>query len=704
MATRRSQEEEHYWANGVRVELHPSTDFIAVKTGNDAASAASTAMGTSPSDGMAIPDRNLVLVPVGAGVGATGAEGARARAANGTAGTTAVYESADAQGVYLIPVGEVIVKFREGTSESAIKRHLSDQGATVMKTDYPEPGAFLVTVSADDGGLSAANALHDDATVEYAEPNFVQVTSRPGPATSVSVLDAPAELNLPRYEVDDRSSASSLAGVMAPDPSLGSQWGLTKIRAIDAWAISAGDPNVSIAVIDEGVDIAHEDLSLKLPGYDAYQGDNNPQPTGNDAHGTACAGIVSAIRNNGRGGAGVAPNCRVLPIRIAKGIGGGFWDTDSAKVADGIRTAVNRGADVLSNSYSVSPSSAVTNAFTYAATSGRGGKGCAMAAATGNQDIAGVIYPASLSPTVRGMMAVGASNEWDQRKSKTSLDGENWWGSNHGPEVDIVAPGVHIFTTDIMGGAGYAGGNYVPGFNGTSSATPHVAGVMGLVLSVDRDLRGWEVEDILKLTATDLGVAGRDNFTGYGRVDARRALEAASRLWYVITPTVEFIGGRAFMRVNARLYNSGINTVRLDSFTLTSHSPDWSTEIDRFEYRPNPGNVMLPRAGQDVRLNRLLLTANGTTASWSYRWAANWTYTFWRPGAPGFPLSSSIDSLDAAMSGPATTVNGSAKDRGDSTASATPVPTDDLSMPSPGAGMDVPVTLQSGQSITITIR
>ena len=90
------------------------------------------------------------------------------------------------------------------------------------------------------------------------------------------------------------------------------------------------------------------------------------------------------------------------------------------------------------------------------------------------------------------------------------------------------------------------------------------------------------------------------------------------------------------MRVNARLYNSGINTVRLDSFTLTSHSPDWSTEIDRFEYRPNPGNVMLPRAGQDMRLNRVLLKANGTPASWSYRWAANWTYTFWRPSAPGF--------------------------------------------------------------------
>ena len=93
--------------------------------------------------------------------------------------------------------------------------------------------------------------------------------------------------------------------------------------------------------------------------------------------------------------------------------------------------------------------------------------GCVMAAATGNDDVLGLIYPARLSSSIRGLLAVGASNEWDQRKSKTSLDGETWWGSNFGPEVDIVAPGVHIYTTDIMGGAGYAGGNYETNLNST---------------------------------------------------------------------------------------------------------------------------------------------------------------------------------------------------------------------------------------------
>lgn len=662
MPTRKKSESDHYFANGERVELHPSTAFTAVRTAGDGAAAAAAAAdtGTGPAADpgvIVLPDRGLVLVPTSSGA-AAGVQRAL-RATDDTAGQAPVYESESATGVYLVPNGEVIVKFTAATSAAVAEAAVAEQGGTIARTDYPEPGAYLVAVASEADAVPVANALHAIDAVEYAEPNFVQIAPRP----AMDVL-APAEINLPRSE--PQLMGQRVSGSAAPDPSIGTQWGLAKIRAFEAWGISSGDPAISVAVLDEGVDMSHEDLSLRLPGFDAYDGDNNPQPDGNDAHGTACAGIVSALRDNGRGGAGVAPGCRVMPVRIAKGVGGGFWDTDSAKVANAIRTSVDRGADVLSNSYSVGASTAVTNAFTYAATTGRGGRGCAMAAASGNSEGTGIIYPARLSPTIPGMLAVGASNEWDQRKSTTSLDGETWWGSTYGPELDVVAPGVHIFTTDIMGGAGYSAGNYTPGFNGTSSATPHAAGVMALVLSVDRDLRGWEVEDIIKMTTADLGVAGRDDFTGWGRVDARRALEAASKLWYDITPTVEFVGGRAFMRINARLYNSGINTLRLDSFTLTSHTDDGSGEVDRFEYRPNPGAVMLPRSGQDVRLNRVLLKANGNRRSWSYRWSAQWTYTFWRPSTPGFPLSATGVSLDEAMAGQSSTGSGSARSDADS--------------------------------------
>jgi hypothetical protein len=264
----------------------------------------------------------------------------------------------------------------------------------------------------------------------------------------------------------------------------------------------------------------------------------------------------------------------------------------------------------------------------------------APAARAALSDLPVVAYPANLSPTIPGLMAVGASNEWDQRKSKTSLDGENWWGSNYGPEVDVVAPGVHIYTTDITGAAGYGAANYIPNFNGTSSATPHVAGLMGLILSVDPDLRSWEVEEIIKMTTDNLLAPGRDNETGFGRINCRRALEAASRIWYAVTAVPEFIGaGReCFLRMSVRIFNPGINTIRLDSLTINSHGPGGAV-IDKLEYKATPGGVMAPRSDNDVRLNNVLLKANGThTGGWSTSWSLGWGYTFWRPSAPVFPL------------------------------------------------------------------
>jgi subtilisin family serine protease len=133
-------------------------------------------------------------------------------------------------------------------------------------------------------------------------------------------------------------------------------------------------------------------------------------------------------------------------------------------------------------------------------------------------------------------LTVAASNEFDEPKTHISADGENWWGSNFGPEADIAAPGVHNYTTDISGSEGYNSGgtldgDYVSNFNGTSSATPIVAGVSALVLSANLNLREAQVRRILKQTADKVGQVvytnGRNDKMGHGRVNALKAVQAA---------------------------------------------------------------------------------------------------------------------------------------------------------------------------------
>ena len=731
-----------YYADGKKVLLASSQHFVAVRS--DAKEPAATARAASgiaesfsstqrPARVIELPQYNLTVIAVPAAPPNSGAEApvAPVRAALAKRPDVKmgppVYESVGTSTrEALIPVGEILVHFKSDTSETTRRTVLEKLHLEIRREDYPEPGTLLAVTGNGGDTVALANMLHESDEVEFAQPNFVHLTPRLAmhfqsgtmyERGGSAVMEEEEPMESIRHEVREESehlpaAATPVQGPAATvtDPAFASQWNLRKIKASEAWDISMGSSAVSVAIIDEGCDLTHEDIAYKTPGYDAYSGDNTPQPMGNDAHGTACGGIAAMRPNNGRGGAGVAPNCRVLPIRIARGIGGGFWDTTDAKVADGIRTAVNRSADVLSNSYGLGPSTVVTNAFLFAQTNGRAGKGCPIAAATGNGDVRGVIYPANLSPTIRGFLAVGASNEWDQRKSKTSLDGENWWGSNFGPEVDVVAPGVHIYATDMMGAAGYASGNYTPTFNGTSSATPHVAGLMALLLSVDPDLRSWEVEDIIKLTADDFGAAGRDEQFGFGRINCRRALEAASRIWYEVTVVPQFFGtGReCFMRLHVRMLNPGINSVRLDALTVTSHTADWSTEIDRLEYRPNPGGIMAPRSGQDVRHNGILLKANGNASAWSYRWSLNWSYTFWRPGAPAFPLSAAEPAQPTTGEQQATgkTVRGGADMRQPTAPTDASQPTDLARYPGRTNGVtgDTVAIDRQNKTITIVIR
>jgi subtilisin family serine protease len=323
------------------------------------------------------------------------------------------------------------------------------------------------------------------------------------------------------------------------DPLFNIQWGLRNtgqfggeedidIRAEQAWTITTGSPNIRTAVFDEGIEMNHPDLTANIVGngFNATTGAPPSVIYGN--HGTACAGIVSAVQDNAIGVSGVAPNSGLISISI------NFPTSTFNQLANGINWAWQNGAHIISNSWGGGiPSAIFDNAINNALTQGRGGLGTVVVFSSGN-DNGVVAYPANSNP---GILAVGSISQCGERKNPASCDGENWWGSNFGAQLDVVAPGVLIPTTDRQGTNGYTAGDYVNDFNGTSSACPHVAGLAALVLSVNPNLTFAQVNNIIEQSAQKIrpdlynyaNTAGRPNGTwnnqmGYGLINAQQAL------------------------------------------------------------------------------------------------------------------------------------------------------------------------------------
>jgi len=278
-----------------------------------------------------------------------------------------------------------------------------------------------------------------------------------------------------------------------------------------AWNLHTGDNSIILSIIDTGVDYNHPDFSGRIVmGYDFANDDNDPKD--DEGHGTCCAGIAGAKGNNGYGVAGVNWNCRIMPVKVLDEYGSGYM----SDVADGIIYAADNGASVLSLSLgSSSSSSTVENAVNYAH-----GLDCVILASRGNNNNTTPNYPASYS----NVIAIGAMSPCDERKTTSTCDGEYWWGSSYGNDLDVMAPGTRIYTTDITGSGGYASGDLMTYFNGTSAACPFAAGVTALLRSYEPSLSNEEVRTRLRETAVDMNTPGFDNQTGYGRINAYNAL------------------------------------------------------------------------------------------------------------------------------------------------------------------------------------
>jgi subtilisin family serine protease len=265
------------------------------------------------------------------------------------------------------------------------------------------------------------------------------------------------------------------------------------IRATEAWTITTGSTDVTLAIIDAGVN-SHLDLDGRLvPGWNVVL--NNADTSDScSSHGTHVCGSAAANAGNASGIAGVDWNARIMPVRILNGCTG--FESD---LANGITWAVDNGADVLNMSLQFGVgSSFLHDAVIYAYEAG-----AILIAASGNNGFSGgVAFPGRWPETI----AVAATNNRDVRASF----------SNVGQEVDIAAPGEDIYSLSGLSGYTFR--------DGTSMAAPHVAGLASLMRSIDPTLDTETVRSYLKDTAVDVGTAGFDPQTGWGRIDAYEAL------------------------------------------------------------------------------------------------------------------------------------------------------------------------------------
>jgi thermitase len=276
------------------------------------------------------------------------------------------------------------------------------------------------------------------------------------------------------------------------------QWGLKKIQAPSAWDVTTGTSDVIIAVVDTGVDLNHPDLNNKIvPGWDFVDDDSNPQD--DHGHGTHVAGIAAAESNNGQGGAGASWGARIMPLKVLDKKGDGYY----SDVASAVLYACNHGARIINLSLGGSnPSSVLENALEDVYEDG-----CLVTAAAGNDGRSGIDYPARYPPA----MAVAATDQDDLRASF----------SDWGPEMDVAAPGVDIYSTLWT-----PPNNHTYGWKmGTSMSAPLVAGEAALIWSLCPGLTNVEVRSIIQSTATDRGSAGWDVYYGWGRINASAAVQ-----------------------------------------------------------------------------------------------------------------------------------------------------------------------------------
>ena len=410
--------------------------------------------------------------------------------------------------------GRLVIAVPPGTERSRLDATLARRGAELERW-LPELGLALVNIPVG-AEAQAARILRDDSLTDFVAEHrkMVQI----------------ADLPLDQY--------------------FSQQWGMDTVNGPQAWNVAWGDPGTVIAVVDTGVNTLQQDLRAQTwinPGesnvdpdtgqrvcdgngydddgngyVDDCRGWNFPDRNGNPddghGHGTVVTGIAVATTNNYNsvlgvyaGVAGMARGTHYMALRALDNTGQGY----AIDVAEAISYAADMGARVINLSLTLPTPNPDPNtveilrrAVEYAQA-----KDVLVIGASGNLGYGMIFYPARFP----GVLAVGASTQADTRASF----------SNYGDRLDLVAPGVGIFST--LRGPGFSSyGLFNGSGNGTSFAAPHVAGVAALVRGLRPDLGHAAVRDLITATVTDLAPPGFDPEMGWGRLDAFGAVYSAT--------------------------------------------------------------------------------------------------------------------------------------------------------------------------------
>ncbi len=368
----------------------------------------------------------------------------------------------------------------------------------------------------------------------------------------------------------------------------GNQWGLFKIQAETAWNYSIGSSQIIVAVVDDAVDITHPDLasilwvnSDEIPGngidddgngyVDDRNGVNvattNPSlqgspmpgtPVSSFDHGTHVAGIACAASNNNVGIASIGHGVRLMSIRAASSTG------SLTSTLQGVLYAIENGAHVINMSYGSDQfSTTYQNAINYGHN-----QGVVMVAACGNDNVNTVFYPAGYNHVI----SVAATNGTDNKASFSNYDNGSGW-------VDLAAPGTSIYSTLPSGSSSLYGIK-----QGTSMASPMVAGLAGLMLSLNPSLTPADIENCLKTTCDPVAGAFSSQL-GSGRINAANAMACISSTlnW---APVADFTAN-----ITVIPQGSSVNFTNLSIYNPTSYAWSFTGGTPASSTQANPQNI-----------------------------------------------------------------------------------------------------------------